>query len=614
MRQLELLAPAKNYDVAMAAINHGADAVYMGAEGFGARSAACNSIADVARVVERAHEFGVRVYVTFNTLIYDHELRKAEDMIKALYRAGVDALIVQDMGILRMDIPPIELHASTQCDIRSADKAAFLESLGFAQLVVARELSCDEISEIRRRTKSARLEAFVHGALCVSYSGRCQVSQVLKGRSANRGECAQICRLPFDLVDVNGNVIVNGKHLLSLRDFNLSDRVGSLVEAGVDSFKIEGRLKDANYVKNAVAYYRRAIDKVIAEAPERYERASKGISKIGFEPDLRKEFNRGFTHYYFDERNLANGQRIASIDTPKSIGERAGKVANCDGKRITVSSPVQFNNGDGISYFDRKGNYAGVRVNRVEGNTLILPQPVRIPQGTVLFRTYDKQFGDHLDASNAERKIRVDFNIRVGDGKLMLDAEDERGNKVSCCEPVTVEPSDKPQSERQAEVLSKIGNTIYTVGKITTAGDRFIPASVLSRLRRSALEALDKAQKINYKYGYRGKEDLSAPCFSSTLTYADNVANRLAMQLYKEHGVTDITPALEVGRDAAARRGITVMHTRYCLRRELGCCLKGEGGKKLPQQLFLRHGEVLLALEFDCKACEMKVKTTGKCE
>ena len=473
MRRLELLAPAKNYDVAMAAINHGADAVYIGAEGFGARSAACNSIADIIRVVEYAHKFNVRVYVTFNTLIYDNELAQAETMIKQLYRAGVDALIIQDMGILRMDIPPIELHASTQCDIRTADKASFLESVGFSQLVLARELSREEITHIRQQTH-VRLEAFVQGALCVSYSGRCQVSQALKDRSANRGECAQICRLPFDLTDDRGNVLAKGKHLLSLRDLNLSDRMNELITAGIDSFKIEGRLKDTNYVKNAVAYYRRTIDQIISQAPQSYCRASNGCTTSYFTPDLHKEFNRGFTHYFFDMRDLQNGQKIASTDTPKSLGENAGKVASCNGKKITVSSTLQFNNGDGISYFDNRGNYNGFRVNRVENNnTLILPQAIDLPKGTALYRTYDKLLDDRLNSLCAERKIMVDFRINVvcNGTLLILEGKDERGNHVTCSSLAQIAPAEKPQGDRQAATLSKTGNTIYECGVVKTAED-----------------------------------------------------------------------------------------------------------------------------------------------
>ena len=610
MRRLELLAPAKDYDVAIAAINHGADAVYIGAEGFGARSAACNSITDIARVVDYAHQFGVRVYVTFNTLIYDEELSRAEAMICQLYRIGVDALIIQDLGILRMDIPPIELHASTQCDIRSAEKAVFLQSLGFSQMVLARELNKAEIEDIRSKT-TVRLEAFVHGALCVSYSGRCQVSQVLKGRSANRGECAQICRLPFDLVDENGNVLARNKHLLSLRDLNLSNRIGDMVAAGIDSFKIEGRLKDAGYVKNVVAYYRRVIDNVIAANPGDYKRASYGTVVTTFDPDVRKSFNRGFTHYFFDTRDLRNGERIASVDTPKSVGEKAGTVKKCTGKVVEVSSSLQFNNGDGISFFDRRGTYTGFRINRVEGKRLYLSQNMVIPAGTELYRTYNKRFDDELNSSGGERKIKVDFKLRVtADGRLVLEAHDERGNKVSCAMQAEINHADNPQDARQADTLAKLGNTIYSCGNVVTVGDMFVPQSLLAQLRRQVVDALDKAQRVNYRYGYRLNEDMLAKCFSTSLLSADNVANRLARKLYADHGVEDIVPAVEAAKQESC--GMTVMHTRYCLRRELGLCLKTEAGRAASQQLFLEHGDVVLPLQFDCKACEMRVMSPSR--
>ena len=607
-RRLELLAPAKDYDVAIAAINCGADAIYMGAEGFGARSAASNSVADVARVVEYAHQFNVKVYVTLNTLIYDDELASVEAMIRQLYRVGVDALIIQDMGILRMDIPPIELHASTQCDVRTPEKAAFLEALGFSQIVLARELNRAEIAEIRRKT-SVRLEAFVHGALCVSYSGRCQVSQALKGRSANRGECAQVCRLSFDLVDGAGNTIARNKHLLSLRDFNLSDQLPELIAAGVDSFKIEGRLKDANYVRNAVAYYRREIDKIIANNPEQYERTSCGDARLDFVPELEKGFNRRFTHYFFDSRNPGNGATMASTDTPKAMGEKTGKVVRVSGKNVVVASSVQFNNGDGVSYFDRNGQYTGFRINRVDGNTLVLPRHLDVQPGTVLYRTYNKKFDDMLAASKAVRKVDVDFSLRYGNGLLTLDAKDERGNDVSCSVPAQLSDAETGQEVRQRETLAKTGNTIYACRQVSVIGGKFVPQSLLTQLRRQALAALDVAQKANYRYGYRREENRDATCPAVKLTYADNVANAQARRLYAEHGVQEMEPAMEVAPGKSGK-GVTVMHTRYCLRRELGICLKTDAGRKQAGKLFLRHGETTLALEFDCKNCEMKVVTT----
>ena len=411
---IELLAPARDADIAIAAIDHGADAVYMGASHHGARADATNSLDDVRRACDYAHQFGARIYATVNTLIYDDELMEVERLVHDLYRIGVDALIVQDLGLLKLDLPPIALHASTQCDLRTPEKARFLEALGFSQLVMARELTLDEISDIRKAT-TVPLEAFVHGALCVSYSGRCAISQVLKGRSANRGECAQMCRLPYDLVDGQGRVLVAGKHLLSLRDMARHDRLEQMMAAGVSSFKIEGRLKDAGYVKNVVAYYRRAIDKVIERHPEQYQRASFGSVELNFEPALEKSFNRGFTHYFLDERHPKDGVSIASIDTPKSQGERLGHVTRCNGNTLSIDTHARLANGDGLSYLNAQGEFTGVRVNRAVGNgTVLLREPTAIPRGTLVYRTADKAFNDLLAKASATRHITVDATGRTG--------------------------------------------------------------------------------------------------------------------------------------------------------------------------------------------------------
>ena len=395
------------------------------------------------------------------------------------------------------------------------------------------------------------------------------------------------------------------KHLLSLRDFNLSDRLPELIAAGVDSFKIEGRLKDANYVRNAVAYYRKEIDKIIANDTDRYERAA----RLDFVPELEKGFNRRFTHYFFDSRNPGNGATMASTDTPKAVGEKTGKVVRVSGKNVVVASSVQFNNGDGVSYFDRNGQYTGFRINRVDGNTLVLPRHLDVQPGTVLYRTYNKKFDDMLAASKAVRKVDVDFCLRYGNGLLTLDAKDERGNGASCCVPAQLSDAETGQETRQRETLAKTGNTIYACRQVSVIGGKFVPQSLLTQLRRQALAALDVAQKANYRYGYRREEDHEVTCPAVKLTYADNVANAQARRLYAEHGVQEMEPAMEVAPGKSGK-GVTVMHTRYCLRRELGICLKTDAGRKQAGKLFLRHGETTLALEFDCKNCEMKVVTT----
>ena len=600
---IELLAPARDANIAIAAIDHGADAVYMGASHHGARADATNSLDDVRRACDYAHLFGAHIYATVNTLVYDNELKEVERLIHDLYHIGVDALIVQDLGLLRLDLPPIALHASTQCDLRTPNKARFLEALGFSQLVMARELTLDEIAAIRQVT-TVPLEAFVHGALCVSYSGRCAISQVLKGRSANRGECAQLCRLPYDLVDDKGHVLVEGKHLLSLRDMARHDRLEQMIAAGVSSFKIEGRLKDMAYVKNVVAYYRRAIDKVIDRHPERYCRSSFGQVELTFEPKLEKSFNRGFTHYFLDERRPADGTAMASIDTPKSQGEPLGRVTRCNGNTLTIDTRATLANGDGLSYYDSQGVFTGTRVNRsLGGGTVQLRERAAIPRGTRIYRTADKAFNDLLAKPSAIRSIALDAQLRYVNGMLALTMSDERGNRVTHTIGCDLQPASKFQGDRQVAELGKLGGTIYHLREAQVLGDIFIPASLLSRMRRETVELLDRAHDITRPVDKRRPEDISAQCPVSALAPAENVANRLAEHLYRDHGVTDISPALEVG--TPVNSSTPLMHTRYCLRRQLGACLKGKNASRLPHDLFLKTGTTLLKVTCDCTHCEM---------
>ncbi len=600
---IELLAPARDADIAIAAIDHGADAVYMGASHHGARADATNSLDDVRRACDHAHQYGARIYATVNTLVLDNELAEVEHLIHELYHIGVDALIVQDLGLLRMDLPPIALHASTQCDLRSPEKARFLEAMGFSQLVMARELTLEEIAAIRKVT-TVPLEAFVHGALCVSYSGRCAISQVLKGRSANRGECAQLCRLPYDLVDSRGRVLLEGKHLLSLRDMARHDRLEQMMAAGVSSFKIEGRLKDMGYVKNVVAYYRQAIDQVIERHPDLYHRSSSGKEKLTFEPVLEKSFNRGFTHYFLDSRHPQDGESMASIETPKSQGEYLGRCASCNGNILTIDTPSTLANGDGLSFTDSHGQFTGARVNRVVGNgTVVLRERADVTWGTPIYRTADKAFNDLLAKPSSTRTIGVDAILRFTGDQLVLTLNDERGNQVTHSIDCELEPATKPQGDRQKAELGKLGGTIYHLETAQVPGDLFIPASLLSRLRRETIELLDRAHCITRPTSRRRPEVKSYPCPVTMLTPADNVANRLAQQLYRDHGVTKIMPALETGAPATA--STPLMHTRYCLRRQLGACLKGEHSTALPRDLLLRAGATLLQVNCHCKTCEM---------
>ncbi len=605
-RKIELLAPARDAAIGIEAIKHGADAVYIGASAFGARSQAGNSIDDIKRLVDFAHQYEARIYCTVNTIIYDNELKAVERMVHELYHAGVDALIVQDMSLLRLDLPPIALHASTQCDLRTPEKAMFLEQMGFSQLVLARELSLDEIRDIASKVK-VPLEGFCHGALCVSYSGRCQISQALKGRSANRGECAQFCRLSYDLEDAHGNTLMKSKHLLSLRDFNASDRLEQMINAGISSFKIEGRLKDVDYVKNVVAYYRRALDRIISSRNDLL-RSSCGTTTLSFTPALEKSFNRSFTHYFIDGRQPSNGTSMASIHTPKSQGEYLGKVSTARGNMITLDSVTAIANGDGLSYIDNHGNYDGFRVNKVSGNRLFLKDSCAISRGDKVYRTYDKAFNDILAKPSAIRKIALDFDLWNTGKQLCLKAVDELGCAVVHSIALDNEPemAKQPQAERQRQVLAKLGDTIYHLRRCNIVCDYFIPVSVIAQLRRETIELLERTHRITYHRDLRKPENKEATFPYPDLESADNVANHIAEQFYRDHGVTTIEPAIEVSGMVTDSQ--PVMHTRYCLRRELGACLKDKNAhNKLPSPLFLRNGNTLLELNCDCAKCEMTI-------
>lgn len=608
-RYIELLAPARDAQVALDAIDYGADAVYMGPARFGARAMAGNSVDDIARVCEYAHKFRARVYVTVNTIIYDDELPQVEQLIKQLYDAQVDALIVQDLGLLRLDLPPIALHASTQCDLRTPEKARFLQELGFSQLVMARELSLSEIRNIHDAVK-VPLEGFVHGALCVSYSGRCALSHAVKGRSANRGECAQMCRLPYDLEDAQGNVIIRGKHLLSLRDLNRSSHIETMLEAGVSSFKIEGRLKDSSYVKNIVAHYRRLLDDAIASSDGRYRRLSCGHSDLSFTPDVQRSFNRSFTHYFIDGRD--NAGRMACLDSPKSQGQPIGKVVSSRGRQLTVASSMPIANGDGLSYYDSQGTFCGVRVNVANGRNLTLRQPVDIKPGTMLYRTADKTFDDILARPSAQRYITVDASLYQAGGAVVLRLEDERGNlAVHSMSVDSIDDARSPQHDRQRDVIAKLGDTIYRLQDFETSlGDKFIPVSLLAQLRRDTVRLLDRTNAISHRRDLRRRENLDAKAPYTTLTHADNVANHLSLQVYKDHGAVEIEPAVETPSlygTAPVDKPHVLMHTRYCIRRELGACRMDKNARQLPARLFLHTGITRLEVHCDCSRCEMKI-------
>lgn len=607
-RKLELLAPARNCDVAIAAINAGADAVYIGGPHHGARAAAANSIDDIRALCLYAHRFRAKVYVTFNTLIYDNELDEARKAVTGLYEAGVDALIVQDLGLLRLDIPPIALHASTQCDTRTPEKARFLEEAGMSCIVLPREMTLDEIRQVAAVT-TVSLEAFVHGALCVSYSGDCRASLVNGGRSANRGECAQICRLPYDLVDGDGNVIVANRHLLSLKDMNRLALIADLADAGISSFKIEGRLKSADYVVNAVAAYSRALDALCQAQPDRYRRASAGKADPGFTPDLNKAFNRGFTDYFLTGRQ-PRAAELSQPLSPKFVGNPVGKVTQSTPRRITARLTAELHNGDGLGFFDKTGAFVGFRLNRIEGNALYPASPISIAPGTELFRNSDKAFDDTLRTARPRRTITVDMELSAHPGGISLALTDERGCRVVSAMPCDLQPARSPQEEARRRTLDRLGDTIYVLGGLAdSVGNLFIPASVLTALRRQAVDTLDHAAAATRPVELRRKENPGASFPCSELTFHDNVSNKAALRFYKEHGVTSAMPAMEIDLPGSDE-DVHVMTTRFCLRREMGACLKTPDAGRLPRTLFLRPVNPAvrtMRLDFDCARCRMRV-------
>lgn len=604
LRKIELLAPARNLECGIEAVNHGADAVYIGAPKFGARAAATNSMDDIGRLTDYAHLYGVRIYVTVNTILKDEELKETEDMIWELYRRGVDALIVQDMGLTRLNLPPIPLHASTQMDNRTAGKVRFLAEAGFRQVVLARELSLDEIAAIHKACPDTPLEVFVHGALCVSYSGQCYASQACFGRSANRGECAQFCRLPFSLVDADGRVMVKDKHLLSLKDMNRLDMLEQLLDAGVTSLKIEGRLKDVAYVKNVTAAYSQRLDAILKRRKE-YVRASSGTCRLDFRPQPEKSFSRGFTHYFLEGR----GEDIASFDTPKSLGEAMGTLKEQRGGWVSVAGVKPFHNGDGVCYLDEQGRLQGFRINRVEGNKLFPAGNVaRIRPRTPLFRNLDQEFERALARKSAERKIGVRLRLEENVFGFSLTADDEDDNRVTLAFGYAKERARTPQVENLRTQLAKLGGTPYELTEpadIALTEEWFVPSSVVADWRRQVVERLTAARRINYRRELAVWRPTHHAYLATTLTYLGNVMNDEARRFYLDHGVKAVAPAYE----KQPADGAVLMFCRHCLRYSMGWCpvhQKGRSPYREPYYLASSDGR-RFRLEFDCKNCQMKV-------
>ncbi len=575
---LELLAPAKNLECGIAAIDHGADAVYIGALQFGARAAAGNSIDDIRQLCRYAHQYAAKVYVTVNTLLHPHELPVAAQLIQQVWEAGADAVLVQDLALLQMPLPPIALHASTQTDNRTAQRVRQFLDLGFRRVVLARELSVDEIAAIHREVPDMPLEVFVHGALCVGYSGLCYASEHCFGRSANRGQCAQFCRMPFDLLDADGNELEHQRYLLSLKDLNQSTHLDELIEAGATSFKIEGRLKDIFYVKNVVAAYSQLLDAYISRHADRYCRASKGRCTYTFTPDLRKTFNRGYTTYFLHGRQ----PDIFSPDTPKAIGQYVGTVKSLQHHSLTVAGTSSFANGDGLCYINKVRALEGFRVNRVEGNRLFVQQlPASLRVGMALYRNNDQQFERLLSRPSAVRKIPISLHLSATADGVRLSANDVTVSVACECQ-----TAQKPPHDNIRRQLSKLGDTVYECTELTFAPDfnYFIPNSVLSLLRRQLVEALTQ-HDVGGDHG--GSSNASSPSGSVSRTNSSHHPDNPA-----ENRPHDL-----------------LMQCRHCLRYAFGYCVR-HGGKHPAwrEPLFLRLGDGRrFRLEFDCKNCQMNV-------
>ena len=605
--KIELLAPARDLRSARAAIDCGADAVYMGGPRFGARQAAGNSVADIAAVAEYARRFGVRVYVTLNTLLFDDELADAERIARQVVEAGADALIVQDMAYLEMELEGVELHASTQTFNASPEKAAFLADCGFSRVILERNLSLEEIRRIRAAT-DVELECFVHGAICVCYSGRCYKSRTMSPRSGNRGDCMQACRLPYDLLDAAGNVLMAGKHLLSVRDMDLSGRLGDLLDAGVTSFKIEGRLKDEAYVRNVVAWYRTRLDREIAARPG-LVRASEGQSDPGFKPDLARTFSRGRTEYFFDGRRAG----VSTPDTPKAVGGFVCRVARSGPGWFEPQGGEAFAPGDGICFM-YGGRLAGTNVNGTEGARVQLNKEWKLPAGTEIYRNYDRRFSARLEGARARRSVRVSVTVSFDEGAVSAEFRDGDGcsatASVVCGNGAAREPEKVLEMLRTQLVRS--GDTMFDVAEVCFVdgmeGVPFVRVSEANALRREGLEALlrHRTERRTERHPARAAAGCRYPY--GTPEASENVTNRLARRFYERVGGAGAAPGYDLQADL---RGVAVMRTPCCVRREHGMCLKGRRDEG-PAPLWLRHGPFVYRLEFDCAQCMMSVVFEGR--
>ena len=604
MKALELLAPARTAEIGFAAIDCGADAVYLAGPAFGAWQAAGNEVADIARLCRYAHRYGARIFVTVNTIVYEEELPQMRTLVKELAAAGVDALIVQDPAVAEAAREAgLIIHASTQCAIRTPDKARFVESLGYGRLVLERELSLEQIRAIRDNIE-AEIEFFVHGALCVCYSGQCYLSEFLTGRSANRGACAQACRSLYDLLDESGRVLLKNKAVLSLKDYALLNRLEDLAEAGVVSFKIEGRLKGESYVRNVVRAYSQALDALVEKHPDRYRRASFGKVRGGFVPDLRKSFNRGFTELFLDGRRGP----WSSMDAPKSMGEYVGVVSSI-GPGYLVLKPEEYGlvlaNGDGFAFVGKNGQIEGFRADVCEGMTLRCKAVEGLRPGVKLYRNINAAFEKAVESQAPVREIPVGLTARLADGLLTVTAVSEDGRIATSSVPAPQEEARDPQRMRET-LCNQLGKSSgiyrFATPELDVEGPvPFMTAAFLNGIRRSLAEQLDEmpVRRIPLQ---EGRVDATAKA-PETLSYKDNIANSADRDFYAGRGAQKMEPAYELTH----REGAELMRSKYCVRHELGICPRqGKGAKPTP--LFLRNGSRTLRLDFHCDVCEMTVK------
>ena len=605
-KKIEILSPAKNLVQGMAAINAGADAVYIGAPQFGARSNATNSVEDIAELVKYAHLFKAQVFVVINTILYDNELADCKKLIYQLYAIGVDALIVQDMALMEMDLPPIVIHASTQANNRDPKHVKFLKDAGMKRVVLARELNLDQIKDISKAT-DVELEFFVSGALCVSFSGNCYMSVANGERSANRGSCAQNCRLPYNLIDGTGKTLIANSHLLSIKDLDLSEQLPNLIEAGISSFKIEGRLKDIVYVKNNTSYLRKKLDAFL-ENNETYQKASSGKTHYNFEAEMDRSFNRGYTDYFVNKR----GEKIGSWDSPKSQGQLIGRLLETKENGYVIENYDKLNNGDGLCFINENAEQDGVQINIIINNIVVPNTFKTINPGTLIYRNSDAAFNKLVEREDsAVRKISVELKFTETNDGFQLAAIDEDGHESMSSfqsekEIAKNEESTVPNIKKN---LSKTGNTPFIVDEIEIKFTKnwFLPISKINEIRRVVLEQLIDIRINEYKRKEFQITKTDHPYPISKLDFTYNVSNQLSRAFYKRHGVTEIEKAFELQWDPGKSR---VMTTKYCVKYELGKCArfqKATMGEKVVEPLILKHGENEYKLKFNCKPCEMEI-------